>query len=613
MSSSINPVESEAQYEGANNSDEIGKTSQEQDKTKGNRLSVLLELNPFVRPYKKTLIAALFALLLTASASLAIGHAVRLLIDQGFVGGSLEELNQAIYFLIAIISVIAFGTFIRFYLVSWLGERVCADIRTKVFDHLLTLEPNFFETNRSGEIMSRLTTDTSLLENIIGSSLSMALRNSLTFIGGLLMLLLTNFKLSLIVLSAVPLILIPLLVFGRRVRTLSRSSQDRIADMGTYAGEAIEHIKTVQSFGQENYERQAFATEVENAFKVARKRIKHRALLIAAVILFVFGAISGMLWVGGYDVLQGKMSGGDLGAFVFYAVMVASAVATLSEVFGELQRAAGAAERLVELINVEPKITTKSEPNNSLPEHARQLEFKSLNFSYPSRPDQKALDNFSLNIPAGQAVALVGPSGAGKSTVFELVQRFYDPESGELTLSGINLRELGPQQLREHMALVPQQPALFTASVAHNIAYGNLQASEAEIIAAAKAAHAHDFIMALPQGYQTELGEKGAQLSGGQRQRVAIARAILKDPDILLLDEATSALDAESEYHVQAALNELMKNRTTLIIAHRLATITHADNIVVMDQGKIVAQGRHEELLDSSPLYKRLAELQFNK
>ncbi|GAA6152995.1 ABC transporter transmembrane domain-containing protein [Pseudoteredinibacter isoporae] len=592
--------------------------SEAQSDEKRKRLSILLELSPFVTPYKKTLIAALFALLLTASASLAIGQAVRLLIDQGFVGGSLDELNQAIFFLVGIITVIAFGTFIRFYLVSWLGERVCADIRTKVFDHLLTLEPSFFETNRSGEIMSRLTTDTSLLENIIGSSLSMALRNSLTFVGGLLMLLLTNFKLSLIVLSAVPLLLGPLLIFGRRVRHLSRSSQDRIADMGSYAGEAIEHIKTVQSFGQENYERQAFAGEVEAAFNVARKRIKHRALLIAAVILFVFGAISGMLWVGGYDVLQGKMSGGDLGAFVFYAVMVASAVATLSEVFGELQRAAGAAERLVELLNVKSKLyisennTTEEKPT-LLPEHARQLQFKHLNFNYPSRPDQKALNDFSLNIESGQAVALVGPSGAGKSTVFELVQRFYDPHTGSIELAGIDLRQLSPEELRSHMALVPQQPALFTATVAHNIAYGKMTASEEEIIAAAKAAHAHDFIMQLPQGYETPLGEKGAQLSGGQRQRVAIARAILKDPDILLLDEATSALDAESEYHVQAALNELMKNRTTLIIAHRLATITHADNIVVMDEGGIVAQGSHSELIESSPLYKRLAELQFNQ
>ncbi|MBB6523162.1 ABC transporter transmembrane domain-containing protein [Pseudoteredinibacter isoporae] len=592
--------------------------SQDNNPQKRKRLSILLELSPFVTPYKKTLIAALFALLLTASASLAIGHAVRLLIDQGFVGGSLEELNQAIFFLVGIITVIAFGTFIRFYLVSWLGERVCADIRTKVFDHLLTLEPSFFETNRSGEIMSRLTTDTSLLENIIGSSLSMALRNSLTFVGGLLMLLLTNFKLSLIVLSAVPLLLGPLLIFGRRVRRLSRSSQDRIADMGSYAGEAIEHIKTVQSFGQENYERKAFSGEVEAAFNVARKRIKYRAMLIAAVILFVFGAISGMLWVGGYDVLQGKMSGGDLGAFVFYAVMVASAVATLSEVFGELQRAAGAAERLVELLNVSSKLhiienSDQKEKPNLLPEHARQLQFKNLNFSYPSRPDQKALNDFSLNIEAGQAVALVGPSGAGKSTVFELVQRFYDPDAGSIELSDVDLRTLSPEELRNHMALVPQQPALFTATVAHNIAYGKMDASEDEIIAAAKAAHAHDFIMQLPQAYQTPLGEKGAQLSGGQRQRVAIARAILKDPDILLLDEATSALDAESEFHVQAALNELMKNRTTLIIAHRLATITHADNIVVMDEGGIVAQGRHNELIESSPLYKRLAELQFNQ
>ncbi|MCV6627878.1 MAG: ABC transporter transmembrane domain-containing protein, partial [Cellvibrionaceae bacterium] len=546
-----------------------------------------------------------------AVASLAIGQGVRLIIDRGFGSGSIAELNTSVLFLAAITLVIAIGTFVRFYLVSWLGERVCADLRQRVFNHLLGLPPSYFETNRSGEIMSRLTTDTSLLETIIGSSLSMALRSSLTFSGGLIMLLITNIKLSLIVLISVPLLLGPILIYGRKVRALSRKSQDSIAGLGSYAGEAIEHIKTVQSYNREAYERDSFSSVVENTFAVARQRIRQRALLIAVVITLVFGAITGMLWVGGYDVLNGNMSGGDLGAFVFYAIMVAMAVATLSEVFGDLQRAAGATERLLELMAVNPSIAAPAQPQ-TIPADVAELRFNEVDFSYPSRPEQKALDNFTLHIHPGESVALVGPSGAGKSTVFELVQRFYDPAAGAIYLGEAELPSLAPQQLREHMALVPQQPALFTADVLHNIRYGKLDASEDEVIAAAVAAHAHEFISALPQGYHTQLGEKGAQLSGGQRQRIAIARAILNDPKILLLDEATSALDAESEYHVQQALNELMKNRTTLIIAHRLATIIHADKIAVMDQGKIVASGTHQDLLQSSSLYQRLASLQFN-
>ena len=507
----------------------------------------------------------------------------------------------------------AIGTFIRFYLVSWLGERVSADIRQAVFDHIIELHPSYFETNRSGEIMSRLTTDTTLLQSIIGSSFSMALRSSLTLVGALIMLLVTNLKLTMMVLACVPLVLMPVLIYGRRVRALARKSQDSIADVGTYAGEVIQNIKTVQSYTREPEEIIAFEREVENAFAIARRRVQQRAALIAVVILMVFGALSGMLWVGGSDVLTGSMSAGDLGAFVFYAILVASAVATLSEVYGELQRAAGATDRLMELMRVPNAIEAPvSNPRPASP-LAAELQFLDLRFCYPSRPDTPALQDFDLHITEGQSLALVGPSGAGKSTVFELIQRFYDPQQGAVELGGCDIRQLDPRDLRRQMALVPQQPALFTADVMHNIRYGNPDASEQEVIAAARAAHAHEFIMKLPEGYHSNLGERGVRLSGGQRQRIAIARAILKDPRILLLDEATSALDAESEHQVQLAIQELMQGRTTVIIAHRLSTILHADRIAVLDHGRLVALGDHHSLLNSSELYQRLARLQFKE
>ncbi|MCL6415508.1 ATP-binding cassette domain-containing protein [Aestuariirhabdus sp. Z084] len=594
-------------------------------------LSVLLQLWQFVTPYRKTSIAACIALILTAGVSLSIGQGVRLLIDEGFVAQSSQALQQAVVFIVGLSLLMAIGTFTRFYLVSWLGERVSADLRKAVFNHIVTLHPSYFESNRSGEIMSRLTTDTTLLQTIIGSSFSMALRSSLTLIGALILLLITNLKLSLIVLSCVPLVLLPILIYGRRVRKLAKKSQDSIADVGSYAGEIIQHIKTVQSYTRESHERQAFGKEVEAAFEVAKQRVRQRALLIAAVILMVFGAITGMLWVGGNDMLAGRMSGGELGAFVFYAIMMAMSVATISEVYGELQRAAGATERLIGLLNVEslippggelgaPSDTVALNPTEDTQPVAMSentghslLSFNDVSFHYPSRPEQAALHQLNLMIAEGQSLALVGPSGAGKSTLFELLQRFYDPQSGTITLQGNDIRALDPHSLRQQLAVVPQQPALFTADVWYNIRYGKPEASDDEVIAAARAAHAHDFIEALPEGYNSHLGEQGTRLSGGQKQRLAIARAILKDPKILLLDEATSALDAESEFHVQQALETLMKNRTTLIIAHRLATILHADTIVVMDQGQIVAQGKHHELLTRSPLYRRLADLQFQE
>jgi ATP-binding cassette subfamily B protein len=568
-----------------------------------------------MKPYKGTLIAAGIALVLTAGITLSIGQGVRVLIDEGFVAQSTDALTQAVLVVIGLSFLMAIGTYVRFYLVSWLGERVTADLRSAVFEHIVTLHPSYFETNRSGEIMSRLTTDTTLLQNIIGSSFSMALRSALTFIGALILLILTNLKLSLMVLIGVPLVLLPIVLYGRRVRKLSRASQDSIADVGSYAGEIIQNIKTVQSYTREDHEKRAFAGEVEVAFKVAKRRVKQRAMLIATVILLIFTAITGLIWVGGNDMLAGRMSGGDLAAFVFYAVMMAGSVATISEVYGELQRATGATERLMDLLNVPSLIPVEQGHayDDSRESQGPLLRFADIEFAYPSRPQIKALSHLNLEVPAGRSLALVGPSGAGKSTVFELLQRFYDPDAGTIHIGGTDIRELTTQSLRQQLAVVPQQPALFTADVWYNIRYGKPDATDAEVIAAAKAAHAHDFISKLPEGYNSHLGEQGTRLSGGQKQRLAIARAILKDPKILLLDEATSALDAESEYHVQQALETLMENRTTIIIAHRLATILHADNIAVMDHGKLVAQGRHVELLQSSPLYRRLAELQFNE
>ena len=573
-------------------------------------LGSLLPVLGFLRPYKARVLAASAALLFTAGATLALGRGLQVLIDQGF-GGDSDDLRSAIFLLLTIAGAIAIGTFLRFYLVSWLGERVSADLRKAVFENIVRLHPGYFETNRSGEIMSRLTTDTTLLQTIIGSSFSMALRSSLTLIGALVMMFITNLGLSLYIAVGVPLVLLPILVFGRRVRRLSNQSQNSIASVGSYAGEVIQHIRVVQSYTREQFESEAFASEVERAFAIARRRIRQRALLICAAILLMFVGMSAMMWTGGQDVISGRMTGGELGAFVFYAIMVGSGVATVSEVWGELQRAAGAAERLVELIDTRSLIEDPGEL--SLLGHNPQpaLALDRVSFRYPTRPEVAALGDFSLTIEAGRSLALVGPSGAGKSTVFELLQRFYDPQSGQVTLDGQDIRELGLAQLRDHIALVPQQPALFTGDVSYNIGYGRPNASPEDIEAAARAAHAHEFITQLPEGYASHLGEQGVRLSGGQRQRIALARAILNDPRILLLDEATSALDTESEYHVQQALEELMHGRTTVIIAHRLSTILHADCIAVMDGGRLVATGTHEELLQSCELYQRLARLQF--
>ena len=591
----------------------MSKTSPKPEKA---AFSSLLPIFAFIKPYKWMVVAALAALLVTAGVNLSLGQGVKFVIDHGFIAGSKDQLQHAVLVLIGLISLLALGTFSRFYLMSWIGERVSNDIRKAVFNRIVTLHPSYFEENRSGELMSRLTTDTTLLQSIIGSSFSMALRSVLMLVGGLAMLLFTNLKLTLVVVACVPLVLVPMMVFGKKVRKLASSSQDAIADISTYAGEIIQNIKVVQSYSHEEQEQHAFALETEKAFNVAKSRIKQRSFLIAAVIFLTFSAISAMLWVGGSDVLAGTMTGGELGAFVFYAIMVAMSVATVAEVYGELQRAAGAAARLLELLAVKSEIENPLNPQDSnllKNSNSPAITLENISFNYPSRPDVSALNKISLNILQGQTVAIVGPSGAGKTTLFELLQRFYDPASGAITFKDINIKELSLNTLRGKMGMVAQNPILFSSDVMHNIRYGNPNASDEQVYAAAKHAHADEFIKQLPQGYNSFLGEQGVRLSGGQKQRIVLARAILKDPEILLLDEATSALDAQSEHHVQAALEHLMQNRTTLIIAHRLATVKHADVIVVMENGEIIATGTHQELVASNPLYQKLCELQFNK
>ncbi len=577
-----------------------------------NRFAGLALLGPYLRPHRGRVILALLSLLVAASTVLAFGACLRALIDRGFAQGRPDVLNYALASLLVVALVLAIASGTRFYLVSWLGERVVGDLRRDLFAHVVRLGPAWFEVKRSGDVMSRISSDAQLIEQVIGSSASVALRNTLMCVGGIAMLVITNPKLALWVLALVPIVVAPIIIFGRKVRKLSREAQARVADMVSEGGETLDAVRTVQAFAQEGRAGERFAQATERAFDAAIARTGQRGLMTTLVIFIVFAAVGFLLWMGGQDVIAGEISAGDLSAFVFYAVLVATSGGAISETIGDLQRASGAAERLAELRAEQPIILEPAQPR-MLPKPGRgAVAFEDVSFRYPTRPESLALDGFDLKIAPGETVAIVGPSGAGKTTVFNLLLRFYDPEKGAIRLDDVNIRELRLADLRQAMAIVPQEPVLFTASVAENIRYGRPDASDAEVREAAAAASALAFIEALPQGFATDLGTRGVRLSGGQRQRIAVARALLCDPVVLLLDEATSALDAESELAVQQALDRVMHQRTTLVIAHRLATVQKADRIVVVDQGRVVDVGTHAELVRRGGLYARLAELQFN-
>jgi ATP-binding cassette subfamily B protein len=574
-------------------------------------IAVLGKLAPFLKPYRRRLFAASIALVVSSLTVLLLGQGLRHIVDQGLQQRDATLLNQAVLGFVIVAAILALATGARFYLVSWIGERVVADLRAAVFGRVITLSPAYFETTKTGEVLSRLTTDTELLQTVIGSSLSMALRNMLTLAGALVMLAVTSLKLTLLVLVVVPAVVVPIVLFGRRVRKLSRKSQDRVADIAAFAEETINAIRTTQAYTHEPIDRRNFTAIVSETFDAARIRIRTRALLTAIVILLTFGAVAVVLWVGGYDVIAGRMTGGELSAFVFYAILMAVSVGTVSEVIGDVQRAAGAAERLLELLSTTPAIQAPPAPKQVPAPASGRVEFEAVTFHYPARPDKPSLHGFSLAVAPGETVALVGPSGAGKSTVLQLLLRFYDPEQGSIRFDGVDLKEADPADLRRHIGLVAQDPVIFAASAWDNIRYGRPDASDQEVREAARAANALEFLDALPEGLGTFLGEKGVRLSGGQRQRLAIARAILRNPPVLLLDEATSALDAESERAVQAALEKLSEGRTTLVIAHRLAIVKKADRIIVIEEGRIVAEGKHDSLIREGGLYARLAALQF--
>ncbi|MFO7804520.1 MAG: ABC transporter transmembrane domain-containing protein [Paracoccaceae bacterium] len=581
-----------------------------QDRASSKQVGALAHLWPYLSPYRVLMIAALLALVLTAAVSLILPLAVRRVVDN-FESGQAEILQGYFLTAIGIVAVLAVGTALRYYLVTRLGERVVADIRKSVFDRMIGMSPTFYERIMTGEVLSRITTDTTLILSVIGSSVSIALRNGLILIGGIGLMLYTSMKMTMLVLWPIPVILIPIIILGRRVRKLSRENQDWIAASSGDASEQLLSAQTVQAFTHESLSRAKFADVTERSYVAARRRIGTRAVMTAIVIFIAFSAIVGFLWMGANDVRTGVITVGELVQFMIYTIMVAGALAALTEIWGELQRAAGATERLVELLTAEDAVQDPEAPA-VLPGRALgKIDFQSVHFAYPARPGIAALDGISLSVKPGETVALVGPSGAGKTTIIQLLMRFYDPQAGHVRLDGMDLQTLARDDFRRQIALVPQDPVIFADTARENIRFGRPEASDAEVEAAARAAAAHDFLMALPDGYDSEVGERGVMLSGGQKQRIAIARAILRDAPVLLLDEATSALDAESEQAVQQAVETLSEGRTTLIVAHRLATVKKADRIIVFEQGRIVAEGTHDSLVSENGLYARLARLQF--